>query len=149
MPRYLLIYIGLYMKKSLLILVSALFINACAEKNQYEQAVLKQVSKDPDIKDYNIEPEDMMDCVVAMTSKKMPGLFPMEPRRKAYYLGMAKMLSVSESSNPKKTLEEGRAHFESPKIAVQAMSNYFESTGNCLAALTVGTEHKAKSKKAP
>jgi hypothetical protein len=128
------------MKKPLLILVFALFFSACAEKDQYEQAVFQQVSNDPDIKDYNIDPEAMTTCIVNLSSKKMPGILPIEPKRKKYYLGLAKMISARESSNPKQTLEEGRAHFDSPKIAMQAMMNHSESSGNCMAALTVQTE---------
>ena len=38
------------MKKLLLITLSALLLPACADKNQYEQAVLEQMQKEADIK---------------------------------------------------------------------------------------------------
>ena len=67
------------MKKILLISLSALLLPACADKNQYEQAVLEQMQKEADIKDYKITPEFMTKCVVDTTSQNMPHTRPMTP----------------------------------------------------------------------
>ncbi len=56
------------MNKLILICASAIFLTACADKKQYETAVLAQMEKEQDLKDYNIDPQDMADCVVESTS---------------------------------------------------------------------------------
>ena len=67
------------MKKVLIISLSALLLPACADKNQFEQAVLEQMEKEVDIKDYKIAPEYMTKCVVEKSSLNMPGVFAFDP----------------------------------------------------------------------
>ena len=130
------------MKKLLLISISALLLSACSEKNQYEQAVLAQMKKDKDIKDYKIEPEHMAKCVVDMTSENMPGVAPIDPKRMTAYRNYTKMLTLNESKDPKKTLEELRTDFGSAKDLAEAHSNYTESLMNCISAVVMESEEK-------
>jgi len=120
------------MKKILLICASVLLLTACADKEQYKQAVLAQMEKDQDLKDYNIDPEDMTDCVVESTSKNMPGMFPFDVERLESYRHYTKMLSMNTSKDKKKTFEELRATFDSPKEMGDAHSNYTESQMTCI-----------------
>ena len=131
------------MKKLLLISISALLLSACAEKNEYEQAVLAQMQKDKDIKDYKIEPEHMTKCVVDMTTENMPGFFPADPNRMTAYRNYTKMLTLNESKDPKKTLEELRTDFGSAKALAEAHSNYTESLMNCISAVVMESEDKS------
>jgi len=137
------------MKKLLLISISALLLSACAEKNQYEQAVLAQMQKEKDIKDYKIEPEHMAKCVVDMTSENMPGFFPADPNRMTAYRNYAKMLTLNESKDPKKTLEELRTDFGSAKALAEAHSNYTESLMNCISAVVMESEEEDKTDDTP
>ena len=130
------------MKKLLLFFCSVVLLSACAEKIQFEQTVLEQMQKEQDVKDYHLDPQLMAECVIDMTSKKMPGLFPIEPRRKNYYIGITKLINIKESDNPGKELQEARGYFDSPKDAMQAMMNYSENIMECLAALIAGTEEE-------
>ena len=130
------------MKKLLLISISALLLSACSEKNQYEQAVLAQMQKDKDIKDYKIEPEHIAKCVVDMTSENMPGIAPIDPKRMTAYRNYTKMLTLNESKDPKKTLEELRTDFGSAKALAEAHSNYTESLMNCISAVIMESEEK-------
>ena len=130
------------MKKLLLFFCSVALLSACAEKIQFEQTVLEQMQKEQDVKDYHLDPQLMAECVIDMTSKKMPGLFPIEPRRKNYYIGITKLINIKESDNPGKELQEARGYFDSPKDAMQAMMNYSENIMECLAALIAGTEEE-------
>lgn len=135
------------MKKLLLISLSALLLPACADKNQYEQAVLDQMKKEQDIKDYKIPPEYMTKCVVDTTSKKMPGIFLFDPKRLMAYRNYTKMLTLSDSADPKKTLEELRADFGSAKDLADAHINYTESIMGCYTAViseSEGTTDKEK-----
>lgn len=131
------------MKKILAILVLMLMFG-CAEKAEYEQAVLEEMSKEKDIKDYKIEPEKMVECVVATSSKEMPGLVPIDPQRRQAYINYTKMLKLSSSQDPKKTLEELRNDFGSPKALAEAHSNYAESVVECLSGLVTGEEEAMK-----
>jgi hypothetical protein len=134
------------MNKLLLISLSVLLLSACADKNQYEQAVLEQMRKDHDVKDYNITPEHMADCVVATTSPNMPGAFPLDPKRMAAYRNYTKMLTLSPSKDPKKTLEESRRDFGSAKELAEAHNNYTESLMTCYSAVIMESEETAKEK---
>lgn len=135
------------MKKLLLISLSALLLPACADKNQYEQAVLEQMQKEQDVKDYKIAPEDMAKCVIDLTTKNMPGIFPLDPNRMTAYRNYAKMLNLTKSEDPKKTLEELRTDFGSAKDLAEAHNNYTESTMNCLSAVIMKSEEAAKEEK--
>jgi hypothetical protein len=135
------------MKKLLLISLSALLLPACADKNQYEQAVLEQMQKEQDVKDYKIPPEDMAKCVIDLTTKNMPGYFPLDPNRLTAYRNYTKMLTLTESKDPKKTLEELHTGFGSAKDLADAHTNYTESVMNCLSAVIMKSEEGAKEEK--
>jgi hypothetical protein len=135
------------MKKLLLISLSALLLPACADKNQYEQTVLEQMQLEKDIKDYKLSPERMAKCVIETSSKNMPGVFPFDPTRMMAYRNYTKMLMLSSSKDPKKTLDELRTDFGSPKELAEAHSNYTESQMDCLAALIGESEGAAKEEK--
>ncbi len=135
------------MKKILLISLSALLLPACADKNQYEQAVLEQMQKEADIKDYKITPEYMTKCVVDTTSQNMPGIFAFDPARLTAYRNYAKMLTLAQAADPKKTLEELRTDFGSAKDLAEAHTNYTESLMECYSAVISESEKAEKEKK--
>jgi len=135
------------MKKILLISLSALLLPACADKNQYEQAVLEQMQKEADIKDYKITPEYMTKCVVDTTSQNMPGIFAFDPTRLTAYRNYAKMLTLAQAADPKKTLEELRTDFGSAKDLAEAHTNYTESLMECYSAVISESEKAEKEKK--
>jgi len=132
------------MKKVLLILITTLFVAGCAEKAEYEQAVLEQMEKDQDIKDYKIEPTQMVECIVATSSNAMPGLVPIDPMRREAYTNYTKMLRLNETDDPKKTLDELRTLFGSPKALADAHANYAESVVQCLSGLVTNEEKDMK-----
>ena len=135
------------MKKLLLISLSVLILPACADKNQYEQAVLEQMQKEADIKDYKITPEYMTKCVVDTTTSNMPGIFAFDPKRLMAYRNYTKMLNLTKSADPKKTLEELRTDFGSAKDLAEAHTNYTESLMECYSAVISESEEAAKEKK--
>ena len=135
------------MKRLLLISLSALILPACADKNQYEQAVLEQMQKEADIKDYKITPEYMTKCVVDTTTQNMPGIFAFDPKRLMAYRNYTKMLTLTKSADPKKTLEELRTDFGSAKDLAEAHTNYTESLMECYSAVISESEEAAKEKK--
>lgn len=136
-----------HMKKLLLISLSALLLPACTDKNNYEQAVLEQMQKEQDIKDYKITPEYMTKCVVDTTSQNMPGIFAFDPKRLMAYRNYTKMLTLTNSTDPKKTLEELRTDFGSAKDLADAHTNYTESLMECYSAVISESEGQAKEEK--
>lgn len=135
------------MKKLLLItLLSALLLPACADKNQYEQAVLEQMQKEQDIKDYKITPEYMTKCVVEKTAQNMEGIFPLDPKRLTAYRHYTKMLTLTASADPKKAIEELRNEFGSAQALSDAHNNYTESLMECYSAVISQSEESAKEK---
>lgn len=129
------------MKKLLLIFIPALLLTACfEEKTHFEQAVLHQMQAEQDIKDYNLDPDRMTQCVVETTSNKMPGLFPLDPRRKPFYDGYAKMLELKTSKNPQSVLKELRDLFGSGQAVAKAHANYSDSVINCINSMVSETE---------
>jgi hypothetical protein len=142
------------MKKRLLFLVLALLLSACADKNQYEQAVLAQMQKEQDIKDYKITPEYMAKCVVDTTVKNMPGVFPFDPNRLMAYRNYTKMLNLTagkpeeaKNTDLKKALDELRNDFGSPQALSEAHNNYTESLVECYSAMISESEEAVKDKK--
>ncbi len=135
------------MKKLLLISLSALLLSGCADKKEYEETVLQQMQMEKDIKDYKLSPERMAKCVVDTSSSKMPGIFEFDPKRMMAYRNYTKMLTLSSSKDPKKTLEELRNDFGSAKELADAHTNYTESQMDCLSALIGETEEPTKDEK--
>lgn len=132
------------MNKYLLIILPTLLLAACADKDQYQQAVLEQMQKEQDIKDYKIAPEYMTDCVVELSSQKMPGLFDLDPERMTAYSNYTKLLNLLKSQDPKKTMEELRTDFGSPKAVADAHANYTESLLECYTTVISKSEQEQK-----
>ncbi|MCK5478471.1 MAG: hypothetical protein KAI44_06115 [Methylococcales bacterium] len=120
------------MKKIFLVCISIFLLPACADKENYEAAVLAEMQAEQDVKDYNIDPEEMAECVVDVSSKKMPGLFPYDPDRLTAYQHYTKMLSMRTTKNKKEMLEELRSTFGSPKELAEAHNNFTDSMLNCI-----------------
>lgn len=124
-----------------------LVLVGCAEKKEYEQAVAEQMKQENEIKDYKIEPEEMIKCVVETTSSNMPGIFAFDPDRLTAYKNYTKMLKLNSSPDPKKTLEELRTDFGDGKKLAEAHANYAESVVNCMTGLVTSSEQTLTSKK--
>ena len=132
------------MKKLLLISLAAILLPACADRNQYEQAILEKMQKEQDLKDYKITPEYMTKCVMESTAQNMPGIFALDPKRLMAYRNYTKMLTLDKSPDPKKTLEELRTEFGSARELAEAHSNYTESLVECYSVVISKSEEAAK-----
>jgi hypothetical protein len=130
------------MKKRVLIFFCALLLSACADKENYQNAVLAQMQNDQDVKDYKIDPEYMTKCVVDTSTKEMPGFLPFSPERLTAYRNYVKMLDLPKSQDPKKTMMELRNDFGSAKALSDAHSNYTESVVECISAISTEAERE-------
>ena len=134
------------MKRIITLTVSAILLTGCADKQQYEAAILEEMNKEADIKDYKIAPEYMAKCVFEKTSLKMPGLVPFDPERLQAFRNYTKMLTLAKSADPKKTLDELRTDFGSPKAFAEAHANYTESLVECYTTVISESEEELKEK---
>ena len=137
------------MNKKLLILLISVFLVACADKQKYEEVVLEEMKKEQDVKDYKLDPEYMAKCVIDTTYQRMPGIFALDPDRLQAYRNYSKMLSMSLSKDPKKTLEELRNDFGSPEALAKAHSVYTESVMDCYTAILHEQEPKQQEQPKP
>lgn len=124
-----------FMKKFLIILACSSAITACGDKKLYEQAVLEEMKKEQDVKDYKIDPEYMAKCVIDTTYDRMPGFFPFDPDRLQAYRNYTKMITLTGSKDAQKKLEELRKDFGSPQELSKAHSVYTESVMDCYTAI--------------
>lgn len=124
------------MKKLLMISLSVLTLAACSEQQDYQKTVFQQISNDPDIKSYHLDPETVTQCIVDLSSKKMHGFAPFEPIRKADYKGYTKMIALKQSEKPAEVLTELREYFGDAKGLGDAHRNYSESYLECIATVT-------------
>lgn len=133
---YCLLFSGNFsMKKFFSVAVSLLLLVGCSEKQAYEQALLEQMQKEQDVKDYNIAPEEMVKCMFENTSDKMPGFFVYDPYRRLAYERYAKMLNASKAPDPKKALDDLAKEFGSPKKLAAAHTLYTESIMDCYSVI--------------
>ncbi len=131
--------------KKILLLGVALLLSGCADKNNYEAAVLTELERDAktaDAKEYKMPLDKLAACIVETSAKNMPGIFALDPQRLTAYRHYTKMLTLSQSPDPKKTMEELRSDFGSPKELAAARSNYIESHLECMAMFVGGDEPK-------
>ena len=141
------------MKKLLFIAMSIVSLAGCEDKERYSQAVLAQIQKDQQLeqqentKSYHVDMNRLADCVIETSATQMPGLFPFDPARLTAYRNYTKMLTLSDSKDPKKTLDELRNDFGSPKALAEANSNFTQSQLDCYAAMISETEDEAKAAK--
>ncbi len=134
------------MKKLLLICTVSAFLTACADKESYETAVLAQMQTEKDLKDYKIDPEQMTECVVDLSSKKMPGVFPFDPNRLEAYQNYTKMVMMDSVKDKQKMLNDLRELFGSPQDLAEAHSNYTMSVMDCIAAIIKKSEPEIEPK---
>jgi hypothetical protein len=130
------------MMKKILVIASLILLVGCEEKKEYEQAVLEQMKNEKDIKDYNIDPQIMTQCVVTTSSEHMPGFIFFDPKRRQAYKDYSTMMNLAKTEDPKKSLEDLRQAFGSAKGLADAHSNYTESVVECLSGLVTGTEEQ-------
>jgi hypothetical protein len=140
------------MKKIVLISIATLFFTGCSDKNNYNAAVLAELSRDQKVegaKEYNVPQDKMADCIVEASAKNMDGIFAFDPARLTAYRNYTKMLTLTQSEDPKKTLDELREAFGSAKNLMEARNNYTESELECLTLFVANTntEDKTESKK--
>jgi PBP1b-binding outer membrane lipoprotein LpoB len=89
------------MKKIIIISFSALILIACSEQQQYKETVLEQITNDPDIQSYHLDPQSIADCIVDLssTTKKISSINNrIHDRARYIYFSVTSITSSSSSS---------------------------------------------------
>jgi hypothetical protein len=121
------------MKGKILIVLLALLVVGCANKEQTDlrEALIAKLREDSDLKDYNLDPIEIADCVVEDLTDDLPG-FPGDPRRAQYLAAYAKFYSVSGQGEFEQVAEQFKDLFGSVKAAHDAALRMTDYIMKCM-----------------
>ena len=124
------------MKKLPLLLIAVLLLVGCDRgRSDLEAALVKSYSEDQDIKDYNIDPNEMAGCVSKGIASTIPG-FPGSPDRLAYFEVYTKLVQVkADQKDPEAVLEEAAKVFGSRDAAFKAALRVTDFVLQCMGDL--------------
>lgn len=124
-------------KQRLWILIASLFLllGCDGAKTDLEQALAANYREDTDLKDYNVDPQDMAECVADEIAGTIPA-FPGTPQRKVYYEAYTKLVKVmATDQDPKAVLEETQEVFGSVREARKAALGVTAFVLDCMGEL--------------
>lgn len=108
-------------------------LTGCSDqpKQGFREALVAKLAEDPDLKDYQLSPELIADCVVAEVAENAPGI-PGDPRREAYFGAYAKFVAVPESADPRPVIAAAKDIFGSEAAAREAALGVTEHILTCM-----------------
>ncbi len=120
------------MKKIIMLLSTLLLFAACSkERSDYEALLVERFSKDQDVIDYNLDPEDMADCVADQISDDIPG-FSGSPIFENYFKGYKLLLRPDDPSEIPERMKQAEEIFGSRKAMYQARLEVTNHTLFCM-----------------
>jgi hypothetical protein len=122
------------MSRILPLIALALLLGACDAKKQQvglREAVLAKLQKDPDLKDYKLDPGPIADCVVQAVSDEAPSI-PGDPRRDTYFQAYTKIFNVDSPADADAIVQEYKEFFGSEKAAREAALRITDHIMSCM-----------------
>ena len=121
------------MSKLLIALIVALTLFGCnrKEKTGLHDVLVEKFKDDQDLKDYNLDPQDIADCVVDEISASLPG-FAGDPRRPRFFEAYARFLNVKSQADAEKSLQEFKDLFGSEENARTAATSITDHVMTCM-----------------
>nr|BAL54090.1 hypothetical conserved protein [uncultured Gammaproteobacteria bacterium] len=122
----------------------ASLLTACAdskERSVFEERLAARLATDPDLKDYNLDPKEVAECVTAEIAKTLPGLRG-SPARKPYWEAYAAFESARTTEEALTTIKRYKDVFGSEQKASAAALGITEHIMNCMGNL-IETAHPA------
>ncbi|HFD11264.1 MAG TPA: hypothetical protein ENJ32_02170 [Crenotrichaceae bacterium] len=108
------------MKKTIVLFLMILLMTACSkERSEYEELLVEQFSKDQDVIDYHLDPEDMAACVTDQVADDIPG-FPGSPVYADYFNGYKLLLRPEKPADIPKRMEKANEIFGSKQATSKA-----------------------------
>jgi hypothetical protein len=108
------------MKQTITLVLIALFLVACSkEGSEYEALLVERFSKDQDVIDYNLDVDDLANCVVDQISDDIPG-FSGSPVYENYFKGYKLLLRPDDVKKIPERMKQAEEIFGSKKEANSA-----------------------------
>jgi hypothetical protein len=120
--------------RQILLLALVAVLAACADKqerNAFEEKLAARLATDPDLKDYNLDPKEVAECVTVEVAKTLPG-FRGSPVRKPYWEAYAAFESVRTSEEALETIKRYKDVFGSEQKASAAALSITEHIMHCM-----------------
>ncbi|MFN3918721.1 MAG: hypothetical protein ACK4JF_00340 [Methylohalobius sp.] len=136
------------MKKLFILTLTAVLLSACEskERSEFQQKLAARLATDPDLKDYNLDPNEVAECVTSEIAKTLPG-FRGSPARKPYWEAYAAFENARTTEEALATVKQYQTVFGTEKLASAAALGITEHIMNCMGNL-IETAHPApRSKK--
>ncbi len=131
------------MKKLVILTLTAVLLSACAskERDEFQQKLAARLATDPDLKDYNLDPNEVAECVTSEIAKTLPG-FRGSPARKPYWEAYAAFESARTTGEALTTVKRYKDVFGSEQRASAAALSITEYIMHCMGNL-IETAHPA------
>ncbi|MCX8048912.1 MAG: hypothetical protein N3A55_04530 [Methylohalobius sp.] len=120
--------------RSIFVIVLAAMLSACAdnkERNAFQEKLAARLATDPDLKDYNLDPKEVAECVTGEIAKTLPG-FRGSPARKPYWEAYAAFESARTTEEALAAVKRYQTVFGSEKQASAAALGVTEYIMNCM-----------------
>lgn len=124
------------MKKLSILILGALLISGCAneERNQFQDKLAARLATDPDLKDYQIDSNELAECVVSEIAKTLPG-FRGTPARRPYWQAYLNFESARNGGEASQAIQQAKDIFGSEQKASAAALSITEYIMHCMGKL--------------
>ena len=121
------------MKKLIVLLLAALALVACGkkEKTGLREILIERFSEDQDLKDYNLDPAGVADCVVDEISSSLPG-FAGDPRREEFFRAYERFFTVKSAQDAENSIKDFEQLFGSRQKAREAALGITDHIMTCM-----------------
>lgn len=121
------------MKKFLIAFCTVSLLVGCSGKEQtgLKESLVAKFKDDQDLKDYNLAPETVADCVVEEIGASLPG-FMGDPRREQYFEAYAHFVNAKTPAEAEKAVNDYQQLFGTLKEARTAAMNVTNHVMTCM-----------------
>ncbi len=120
------------MKKIIVLISTILLLAGCSkERAEYEELLLERFSKDQDVIDYKLDPEDLTNCVVDQVAGDIPG-FSGSPVYESYFRGYKLLLRPKDPTEIPERMREAEEIFGSKLAMSKARLQITNHTMFCM-----------------
>lgn len=109
------------------------------QKTGLREILVERFKDDQDLKDYQLDPGEVADCVVKEISDGLPG-FAGDPRREKYFSAYARFLSVKSPADAEQAITEYQELFGSAKKAREAANGITDYIMTCMGKAIEGAD---------
>lgn len=121
------------MKKLLIAFFAVFLLAGCSSKQQtgLKEALIERFKDDQDLKDYNLDPANVAECVVKEITSGVPG-FPGDPRREKFFEAYTRFVNVRSPNDAEKAITDYQELFGDAKKAREAANTITDHVMTCM-----------------